>query len=1190
MSNLKDFEIRDGVLKHYWGHDENVSVPAGVVTIGENAFWNNKDVKNIIFPDSVKNIKADAFWGCDKLVSVKMPEFLEVIESNAFRCCENLVSITIPSGVKSIQAAAFSGCSRLISVELPEGLESIEYCAFEECKKLERINIPESVTEIGEAAFNGCLSLADFNGMIIVANILFGYYGNGKVVTVPEGVIRIDNGAFHDCETITDITLPKSLLHLGEKAFIRCVALKNIIIPEGITKIEFGTFWVDKNLRKVVIPSSVKIIDTMAFDGCSELVTVELSEGLEVIRSGAFDGCTKLKNIIIPDSVTEIEDGAFRNCTSLANEDGLIIINNITFDYCGDEEKVVVPDGTKSIGAETFHNCKNIKEIILPNSLLSIGKSAFSDCSALKSIKIPDSVVSIGEKAFYNCLALRSIEIPKGITSIAESAFCNCENLNQIDILGDIGVIESCAFNRCSELSEIELPKSLVKIGEYAFAYCNLSHIEIPSNIESIEQGAFQCDSLIEVTFYDLEKMNIDPKAFPINAKFILPKDYMRTKEKRDNLFSEHYSPIDAEEYAYIWLYQVGKKWKERLSKSSFNPNSILESFAVILSDSKKIPNSKVKEIIDFIERYASSLEIKALNSFVEEINKIDPTSADAIKGTDIFSSIVGKEVGESPIEQLVLECMNNQTEYRDKAVAAANKGIRYADGSGISSKEAIIAILEPYIEKWYQNSKIVRGTMSEMRQISRIPAFEFPQEAEKIANALNKQELSDLLEGLINGKSYREYVLAYARFATGDSITRTIAKIRISKKGKAKEKYWAENLEGALYLSDTQEAAEYIEKDRDLSFLSYVRMRGYESETDYRDTVMLSDFGFDADGIKRYDIGGTIIEVSLDGNLAPVIYDAKAKKALSSFPKKSAEPEKAAACAAEYAQLKKDIKDFFKKRAEYMRQLYMKNERIAFEVWSNVYCKHPLLKHLTEMVIWQDEKEVEFMVRDGKCFDVKGEEYIPDTKISPVHVLDMTKQDIRDWQNYLAQNKTKLLIDQVWEPVVKVDGDMRNRYSGYVITAKDRNALKKELKDKGIDVHAERHGSEFNPYSGQYEFDPDADMILGSSAKLHYVVDEKSGDLTLGTLSIYKKRGGKRELNAVIHALDKASVKAGIAADRVELLTKDFLSNFTAAQIVDFIAFAAEKKSSNCTAILLEYKNEHFASFEATDEFTLDF
>ena len=57
--------------------------------------------------------------------------------------------------------------------------------------------------------------------------------------------------------------------------------------------------------------------------------------------------------------------------------------------------------------------------------------------------------------------------------------------------------------------------------------------------------------------------------------------------------------------------------------------------------------------------------------------------------------------------------------------------------------------------------------------------------------------------------------------------------------------------------------------------------MRGYESETDYRDTVMLSDFGFDADGIKRYDIGGTIIEVSLDGNLAPVIYDAKAKKVL---------------------------------------------------------------------------------------------------------------------------------------------------------------------------------------------------------------------------------------------------------------------------------------------------------------------
>lgn len=168
-------------------------------------------------------------------------------------------------------------------------------------------------------------------------------------------------------------------------------------------------------------------------------------------------------------------------------------------------------------------------------------------------------------------------------------------------------------------------------------------------------------------------------------------------------------------------------------------------------------------------------------------------------------------------------------------------------------------------------------------------------------------------------------------------------------------------------------------------------------------------------------------------------------------------------------------------------------------------------------------------MVKGGRIFDVEGEAYQPDTKISPVHVLDMTEQDIRDWQNYLAQNNIKLLIDQVWEPVVKVDGDMRNRYSGYVITAKDRNALKKELKDKGIDVHAERYGGEFNHRAWQYEFDPNADMILGNSAKLHYVVDEKSGDLTLGTLSIYEKRGGKRELNAVIHALDKAQSRQAL-------------------------------------------------------------
>ena len=642
------------------------------------------------------------------------------------------------------------------------------------------------------------------------------------------------------------------------------------------------------------------------------------------------------------------------------------------------------------------------------------------------------------------------------------------------------------------------------------------------------------------------------------------------------------------------WIYQIyGKAATDFLIENGIlaAEKSEAEQLEELIQELKVRYNdqSKKEMYLTDLKTKNPDLPISNLNKWLRKLN-IAGSASQYLISQNILRDLAAEreEAHRKWLEELRLKYTPIA---KEKAQNTAFKKIHYAGSSSFASEEELKNILEAYIFEWYMQSNEHHGDMSTVRQLSRqIGKIETPEEIDELIGKLDKKEFTDYLEKLVYGTSYREYVLLYAKYATAESIARTIKEIKQREKGRAKERYWAENLKNAIALSDTMEAAEYIEKDRDLSFLNYVKMRGYESETDYRDTVMLSDFGFDADGIKRYDIGGNVIVVSLNENLAPVLYDTKAKKALKSFPKKSDDTEKAAACAEDYAQLKKDIKEFYKKRREYMLRLYINNEKISFDVWNKIYCNHPLLKHLTEMVIWQDEESVEFMVKDGKCFDVKGEEYVLDTKISPAHVLDMTEQDIRDWQNYLATTKTKLLIDQVWEPVVGMDENIRSRYDGYVITAKDRNALKKELKDKGIDVRAERYGGDFNHRAWQYEFDPEADMILGNCAKLHYVVDEQSGDLTLGTLTTYGNRGGKRELNAVIHALDKASVKAGIAADRAELLTKDFLERFTAAQIIDFISFAAEKKSSNCAAVLLEFKNESFEAFDATDEFTLDF
>ena len=61
------FEIEDGVLTKYTGDETEVVIPEGVVTIGKNAFYENKKITEIVMPDSVIKIDSNAFEKCAKL-------------------------------------------------------------------------------------------------------------------------------------------------------------------------------------------------------------------------------------------------------------------------------------------------------------------------------------------------------------------------------------------------------------------------------------------------------------------------------------------------------------------------------------------------------------------------------------------------------------------------------------------------------------------------------------------------------------------------------------------------------------------------------------------------------------------------------------------------------------------------------------------------------------------------------------------------------------------------------------------------------------------------------------------------------------------------------------------------------------------------------------------------------------------
>ena len=134
-----------------------VSLPSGVVSLGDYAFSNSQALTLLYLPDGLEKIGANAFLNCNKLLIAGIPGSVTSFD-NAF-VGSGLMSVSFGSGLKKISSNAFKDCTSLKTVEINDGVTEIQYGAFNGCSSLESVYIPASVTAIGNSAFDGCTAL-----------------------------------------------------------------------------------------------------------------------------------------------------------------------------------------------------------------------------------------------------------------------------------------------------------------------------------------------------------------------------------------------------------------------------------------------------------------------------------------------------------------------------------------------------------------------------------------------------------------------------------------------------------------------------------------------------------------------------------------------------------------------------------------------------------------------------------------------------------------------------------------------------------------------------------------------------------------------------------------------------------------------------------------------------------------------
>lgn len=254
------------------------------------------------------------------------------------------------------------------------------------------------------------------------------------------------------------------------------------------------------------------------------LHAVTLPEGVTRINRNAFNS-SYVESLNFPSTLKTIEENAFSE-SLIKNAhlpDGLTTLGRRCFQYTYFLQNVVFPDNLEEIPYQAFINCISLNSISLPANLKKIDESAFHSCKRLQTT-LPDGLQEIGKWAFMSCSSIgESLIVPKSLISIGDGAFAECTSLKYVEFNAHQFWTEPGVLDNCPNLETLKLnsPTVVTRNGNPLSDIKTLAHLQVPQYLVNLYKQDSYWYNAQSIEGFDYSGMEY----IPLNGNLTLTHD-----------------------------------------------------------------------------------------------------------------------------------------------------------------------------------------------------------------------------------------------------------------------------------------------------------------------------------------------------------------------------------------------------------------------------------------------------------------------------------------------------------------------------------------------------------------------------------------------------------------------------------------------------------------------------------------